>query len=168
MSDLNQENVVELPVVYSRPSLPIPSEAIARQEDMDHWPHLKGINVQKINAEIGLLTGSDVPQALQPIEFKAGKNGGQFATHTTLGWVINGPLGRTTLKSPTANFIQANKTLEQQFHEYCNLEFNDKMYESKISMLQNDCRALDIMEQTIKLENSHYEITLPWKFTPAP
>ena len=63
----------------------------------------------------------DVPQALQPMEFKASKNGGPFATRTKLGWVINGPLGRTTLKSPTANFVQANKTLEQQFQEYCNL-----------------------------------------------
>lgn len=165
-SDLNQENVVDLPVVYSRPSLPIPSEAIARQEDVDRWPHLKGINVQQIDAEIGLLIGSDVPQALQPMEFKASKNGGQVATRTTLGWVINGPLGRSTLKSPTANFVQANKTLEQLFQEYCNLEFNYKMYDSKISMSQNDRRALDIMEQTVKLENSHYEIALPWKKYP--
>jgi len=64
VSDLNQENVVELPVVYSIPSFPIPSEAIARQEDMDHWPHLEGINVQQIDAEIGLLIGRDVTQAL--------------------------------------------------------------------------------------------------------
>jgi len=85
--------------------------------------------------------------------FKASKNGGPFATRTKLGWVINGPLGRTTLKSPTANFIQAKNTLEQQFQEYCNPEFNNKMYDSKISTSQNDHRALDIMEQAVKLEN---------------
>lgn len=133
---------------------------------MDRWPHLKGINVQQIEAAIGLLIGSDVPQALQPMEFKASKNGGPFATRTMLGWVINSPLGRATLESPTANFVQANKTLEQQFQEYCNLEFNDKMYDLKISMSENDRRALDIMEQTVKLENGHYKIALSWKCTP--
>jgi len=158
VSDLNQENEVGLPVVYSRPSLPIPSEAIARQEDVDRWPHLEGINVQQIDAEIGLVIGRDVPQALRPMVFKASKNGGPFATRTKLGWVINGPLGRTTLKSPTANFVQANKTLEQQSQEYyCNPEFNNKMYDSKISTSQNDRRALDIMEKAVKLENVPFE-----------
>ena len=118
-----------------RPSLPIPSEAIARQEDVDRWPRLKGINVQQTDAEIGLLIGSDVPQALQPMTFKASKNGGPFATRTMLGLVFNGPPRRTTLKSPTANFVQPNKTLEQQFQEYCNLEFKDKTYDSKISFV---------------------------------
>lgn len=64
VSDLNQENVVELPMVYSRPSLPIPSDAIAQQEDIDHSrPYVKGIDIPHIEAEIGLLIRSDVPQA---------------------------------------------------------------------------------------------------------
>ena len=48
---------------------------------MDRWPHLKGIKVQQIDAEIGLLIGSDVPQALQPMEFKASKK----VDHARLG-----------------------------------------------------------------------------------
>lgn len=40
------------------------------------------------------------------------------------------------------------------------------MYESKTSMSQNDRKALNVMEETVKLENSHYEIALPWKFYP--
>ena len=35
-----------------------------------------------------------------------------------------------------------------------------------IATSQNDRRALDIMEQTVKLENGHYEIALPWKMYP--
>ena len=92
-SDLSEKNTVQLPKVYSRPNLPIPHEAIARQEDVDRWPYLKGSNIP--HAEIGLLIGSDVPEALQPKEMRQSEHGGPFATHTVLGWVFNGPLGRT-------------------------------------------------------------------------
>ena len=35
-----------------------------------------------------------------------------------------------------------------------------------MSMSQNDQRALNIMEGTVKLPNGHYEIGLPWKNNP--
>ena len=78
-------------MVYSRPSLPVSTNAIGTQEDVTRWPHLKGITVPNIEAEIGLLIGSDVPQVLQPIEVRESKNGGPFATRTVFGWVLNGP-----------------------------------------------------------------------------
>ena len=94
------------------------------------------------------------------------KNGGPFATRTVFGWVLNGPLGRTGPEEATANFIDANANLSKQFEDYYNLEFNDSSYEPKMSMSQNDRRALEIMESTVKLSNSHYEIGLPWKNNP--
>ena len=162
-SDLSENNTVQLPHVYSRPSLPIPPEAIARQEDVDRWPHLKGVNISHIDAEIGLLIGSDVPEALQPREMRPSENGGPFATRTVLGWVLNGPLGRAaTTQVSAANFVQGSKTLDKQFHDFCNLEFSDTFYESTLK----DQKALNIMEETVKLENGHYEMALPWKFYP--
>ena len=149
--DLSEENVVHLPMVYSRPSLPIPPDAIANQEDVNRWPYLKGIELPRIEAEIGLLIGSDVPEALQPKETRESKNAGPFATRTNLGWVINGPLGRDKPKVPSANFVQAHTTLDQQFQEFCNREFNDLFYDSKPSMSLNHKKALDIMEETVKL-----------------
>lgn len=74
--------------MYSRPSLPVPKDAISRQEDVNRWPHLDGVKIESINADIGLLIGSDVPQALQPGEIKQSQNGGPFATRTALGWVL--------------------------------------------------------------------------------
>ncbi|KAL9989490.1 hypothetical protein ACROYT_G004049 [Oculina patagonica] len=166
-SDLNESNKVPLPLVYSRSSLPIPSEAIAKQEDVDRWPYLKGVQIAHIDAEIGLLIGSDVPEALQPKEMRPSENGGPFATLTVLGWVLNGPLGRsTTTKVSTVNFLQGTKTLDEQFHDFCNQEFNDSSYESKTSMSLNDRKALNIMKETVQLQNGHYEMALPWKFYP--
>ena len=164
--DLSESNTVELPMVYSRPSLPIPPEAIARQEDVDRWPYLKGVNITHIDAEIGLLIGSDVPKALQPQEMRPSEDGGPFATRTVLGWVLNGPLGRRSKKSPTANFVQVDKSLDKQFQQFFDLEFNDSNLASKASMSLNDQRALETMKETVKIEDGHYEMALPWKTYP--
>ena len=91
ITDLAGNCDINLPMMYSRPSLPLPREAIGKQEDVNRWPYLSGVEIQSINAEIGLLIGSDVPQALQPCEIRQSQNGGPFATRTVLGWVLNGP-----------------------------------------------------------------------------
>ena len=124
--------------------------------------------IPHIEAEISLLIGSDVPQSLQPHEIRKSENGGPFATKTVLGWILNGPLGRDTPKSPTVNFsIQVSKTLEEQFHDFANQEFNDSNLNSKASMSLNDRRVLDTMKETVQLKDSHYEIALPRKTYPS-
>ena len=166
VSDIGNQNLIELPMVYSRPSLPVSTVAIGTQEDVNRWPHLKGIDVPRIEAEIGLLIDSDVPQAMQPTELRESKNGGPFAMRTVLGWMLSGPLGRKDTKVPTSNLIDTTANLSKQFEDFCNLEFNDSSYEPKMSMSQNDQNALNIMEGTVKLSNGHYEIGLPWKNNP--
>ena len=162
ISNLERKCNIELANVYSRPDLPVPKDAISKQEDVNRWPHLNGVKISSINSDIGLLVGSDVPQALQPFEVRESKNGGPFAARTALGWVLNGPLGRNKEKIPAANFIQANQTLEQQFRSYCDLEFNDSKYDAKSAMSQDDRKTLGIMEESATMRNGHYEIALPW------
>ena len=94
------------------------------------------------------------------------ENGGPFATRTLLEWVLNGPLSREDVETPTVNFVQVNSNFDRCFEQFCNMEFNDMTYESKTSMSQNDKRALEIMEQSAKLIDGHYEIRLPWKNYP--
>ena len=119
-----------------------------------------------LESEIGQLIGSNVPEALQPLEVRPSQNGGPYATRTALGWVLNGPLGRKGNKDSIANFIDANTQLNQQFESFCNMEFNDSIFDSRVSMSRNDKRALDIMNDTVKLEKGHYVIALPWKYYP--
>ncbi|XP_028415393.1 uncharacterized protein LOC114538415 [Dendronephthya gigantea] len=166
ISDLAGNSEINLPTVYSRPNLPIPKDAIGRQEDVNRWPYLTGIRINSIDADIGLLIGSDVPEALQPREMRQSQNGGPFATRTALGWVLNGPLGRNGTKTSTANLAQANLTLDEKFENHCNYEFNDYKYDTNPTMSQNDRKALGIMEESVKMENDHYEIALPWKNYP--
>ena len=169
VSDLDNRSRVELSKVYSTQSLPVRSDCIGKQEDVERWPYLRDIVIPHIDAEIGLLIGSDVPEILQPYEVRLSENGGPYASRTLLGWVLNGPLGREEDSSnPIVNYIQTDRTgsLNEQFEKFCNMEFNDATYETKASMSQNDKKALGIMEQTAKLVNGHYEIGLPWKNNP--
>ena len=96
------------------------------------------------------------------------EDGGPFATKTLFGWVLNGPLGREDVENPTSNFLQVENNLDQCFEQFCNMEFNDLTYESKVSMSKNDIKALEIMKQSARLVSGHYEIRLPWKDYPPP
>ena len=166
--DLDNQNCVELPNVYSTPILPIRPECIGKQEDVERWPHLTGISIPHIDAEIGLLIGSDAPEILQPRETRMSEDGGPFATKTLFGWVLNGPLSREDVGNPTSNFLQVENNLDQRFEQFCNMEFNDVTDESKVSMSKNDVKALEIMKQSARLVSGHYEIRLPWKDYPPP
>ena len=123
--------------------------------------------ILEINAEVSLLIGSDVPQALAPLEIWRGEKGEPYATRTPLGWLINGPLGRTSSAPHLASFINADVQLNEQFKKFCNMEFNDSAFSNKTSMSQEDHRAQDIMNKSNKLEEGHYELALPWQQRPA-
>ena len=59
-----------------------------------------GIDLPRIEAEIGLLIGSDVLRAMKPKEVRESNNGGPFAMRTILRWMLSGPLGRKETKYP--------------------------------------------------------------------
>ena len=166
--NLDETNYVELSNVFSRPRLPVSKDCMANQSDVERWSHLVGIEIPQIDADVGLLIGSDVPEALQPLEVRRSNNGGPFAARTIFGWVLNGPLGRTVNQLPTSNLVDASFKLElnQQFESFCNMEFNDSIYDPKTSLSQNDRKAIKIMEASVKHKDGHYEIALPWKNYP--
>ena len=85
MSDLDENHFVHLPTLYTRPEIPVSKEDIPTQEDVDQWPHLDGVFIPQVDAEIGLLIASDVPEALDPVEVKHSQNGGPYATRTWTG-----------------------------------------------------------------------------------
>lgn len=49
--DLDEENLVELQVVFTKTSLPVTTESIASQQDVNKWPYLSGVKVPNINAQ---------------------------------------------------------------------------------------------------------------------
>ena len=85
---------------------------------------------------------------------------------TLLGWTINGPLGRNGSAKRTSNFIRADTALDQQFQRFCNIKFNDSLLDNERAMSLEDKRVLNIMESTAVLKEGHYEIAMPWRYSP--
>lgn len=88
-----KENIyIDLPEIYSHRDIPVSKENIPEQDDLKRWPQLHGIQLSHINADIGLLIGSDAYKAMEPWEVIHSEDDGPYAVRTVLGWVINGPL----------------------------------------------------------------------------
>ncbi|XP_074655650.1 uncharacterized protein LOC141909164 [Tubulanus polymorphus] len=161
---------VGMPIVPVKPKLPIDRSDIPRQEEIDRWVHLDGVRVSRVDAEVGLIIGSDNSLALEPIEVRSSSRGGPYAVKTIFGWAVNGPLctknNRSQPKSCSIKScsIKSDESLNKQFEVYCNMEFNDLNTNNLSGMSYDDKRALTIMESTVKLtDDGHYELSLPWK-----
>ena len=90
-----------------------------------------------------------------------------YATKTALGWVLNGPLGRAPSNLQlTSNFATTDTKLSKQFEQFCNFEFNDCQFDYKPAVSSEDKRAIEIMKETVCMENGHYQIALPFRNYP--
>ena len=161
--DLDENYFVELPSVFSVPSLLVSKDSIPTQEDVISFPYLRDLQIQTIDSDIGLLIGCDVPKALEPHETRLSQGQGPFATRTIFGWTVNGPLVRMGQPQPVCNFVKADEELNRQFRTFCDWEFSDSICVSKPAMSKEDKRALSIMRESICLKEGHYQIDLPWK-----
>ena len=125
------------------------------------------MQIPRIDADIGLQVGSNALEILEPKGVIPSQCGGPYATRTIFGWVVTDPCGGSThTNAYTANFNKTDLQLNEQFKNYCNMEFNDSAYGEATSMTTNDKRALEIMSDLIELKDGHYQIALPWRDNP--
>ena len=149
----------------------IPSEQDARQ-----WPHLRDIKLPSIREkEVRLIIGTNVPDAFWVLEERRGNRGEPYAIRTPLGWTLMGPMERSDREDChlNVNFVRSSEALRQddnclvrQLERLWDVENAGVIPESKLSMSVEDKRALAIMEQSVKLEDGHYQIALPWRQNP--
>lgn len=92
MAGLKCDDFCELPKTFTQEYMPVHSGNIPRQRDLQGWPHLKHVHLPEIDAGIELLIGTNVPEALEPLQIIHRVNGGPYAIRTMLGWTVNGPL----------------------------------------------------------------------------
>ena len=164
ISDLDENNFIALPVLYTRTEIPVTKDDIPTQEDVDLWPHLSGVYLPNICAEIRLLIASDVPEALDPLEVKNSEHGGPYALRTRISWVVNGPLGRYHQGAhSTSFFVKADTELQQMVENYYNLDFNESIADNRTELSQDERRFMASVEESTLLKDGHYEIPLPFK-----
>ena len=106
-------------------------EDIFTQDDVDKWPHLTGVHLPKVDAEIGLLIASDVPEVLDPLTVKHSQDGYPYSSRTSVGWVVDGPLTRCLRGSRSSNFfIKADIELHQMVQQFYNRDFGESIADS--------------------------------------
>ena len=166
--DLDNTVSIDIPQAFVVRKLNISKDAVATQEDVKSWPYLNDLVLptKLEDCTVNLLIGVNIPEALQPEEIRRGENGGSFAVRTKFGWTLNGPLGQTEAAAAQCYMASTNQTsdlLSEQLRKYFNHEFDDCISDDKKLMSANDKKALKIFEESAKLYDGHYVLTIPWK-----
>ena len=79
-----------------------------------------------------------------------------------------GPLGSCDSDCFSVNFVRHDdEMLHQQMERMLRSDFNEPMVSSKVAMSIEDQRALTQMEGSVKLVLGHYQLGLPWRYSPA-
>ena len=141
---------------------------IVTADDLQKWPHLCDVHINTIDSDIGLLIGVNVPKAIEPWDVISSADEGPFAVKTALGWVINGPLdvGPDSSNYTYNTYVTVNRIdarLEEQVRYQFNQEFCERVIDDVPEPSMDDKRFLEFVTNSVRFENGHYVIGLPFK-----
>ncbi|KAJ8349111.1 hypothetical protein SKAU_G00277000 [Synaphobranchus kaupii] len=168
ISNIDGEGHIELPEVYTQVKIPVSKQNLLTQSDLKKWPYLGEIQLRKIEADVELLIGLNVPKAMEPWQVINSQGNGPYAVKTLLGWVVNGPLSscpateESGSRSVTANRISMEKLKDMLVQQY-NQDFPEKDHEEKKEMSCEDKRFVDLATSSVMLKNKHYHLPLPFR-----
>ena len=83
---LTLNEYIHLDRVWTANNLPVSKRSIPCTEDIRDWPHLQGISLPKLDKEVSILIGSNVPEAHCVFEERRGRHKQPCAARTLLGW----------------------------------------------------------------------------------
>ncbi len=138
------------------------------QKEISKWPYLDRVKIPHIEANIDLLIGANASQVMEPWEIINSYGNGPYAIRTLLGWVVNG-LSETSstcrdeigTHSVTVNRISI-KRLEELLQSQYNHNFSENIVE-KEEMSREDLQFMEIMTNSVKLQEGHYSLRLPFR-----
>lgn len=180
VTDLNGKNPVELPRAYTRQEIPADTGQIPTPEIVSRIDHLKEIASQ-IPAydpalEIGMLIGSNCPNALIPLRVVPNEGDGPFALQLKHGWTVSGPFHLTS--EPSTNKVTVNRITVKETEsikeiitpksllKMFELDFSENASNNlpeELGHSQEDRRFLTKVSKEIRLTEGHYEIPLPFR-----
>lgn len=146
--DINGVNVLELPPVYTEPTLPASRTDVISPEDNENYLYLSDIELPRFDSDVGILIGVNVPKAMEPSDVIHNVDNGPFAVKTLLGWMINGPLKIHATSNNT--YVSVNRVnaklinnLEEQIRNQFNHDFNERTIDDKCEPSKEDRRFLE-------------------------
>ena len=128
---------------------------------MEKWPHLSGVHLHRVDADVGLVLACDVPEVLDPLEIKHTQDGGPSALRTSVGWAVTGPLTPYRHGVRASSFlIRVETELQRLVKDFYNRDFDESIAYHQTELSQEEHRFLERMKESTKLKNGHYEIAL--------
>ena len=120
-----------------------------------------------IDAEIGLLIGTNAPKTMEPWKVINSKEGGPYAVKTRLGWVDDGLLNDCSGTEGQLRQVHSNRiavvNLDDLVRQNFNHDLPEKVYEEKAEMSIEDKQFMHIMSTSAKMIDGHYQLKLPFK-----
>ncbi|XP_031438690.2 uncharacterized protein LOC116224090 [Clupea harengus] len=166
VSELEGNNFLPLPEVFTQRSMPVTKDDIPTQADLRKWPYISEVQLLQIDSGIDLLIGMNAANLMEPWQVINSQEDGPYAVRTLLGWVVNGPLGGCSKgvdkATVTANRISLVNLQELLVSQY-NTDFNERVYDEKSEMSVDDKKFLNIANASVKVIEGHYCINLPFK-----
>ena len=166
VSSLDKANTVELAEVYAVDSLPIKPNPPLVDSNISEWSHLKDLRFPRIpQGKVMLLIGISSPELFWTLDERRGRPYQPYAVRTILGWSLIGSGTKNGNRNSLVNFVRkSDELLEKQ------VECLWKMDEVKPSgmlleheMSKNDRYALKLMQDSKRLIDGHYQLSLPWR-----
>lgn len=160
--DLNLENEIQMPSLYTKDNLPVSRSHIPTSDDISQYPHLRDIDIPQLDCSIDLLIGNNVPDAYTPHQVRTGEQGTPHATKTRLGWILwngvrnsesgHGSCGITVMRTEVIKIKEAEtmRELDQLVRQSMNIEFPEKGEEDRKEMSQEDKLFLRKVENSVE------------------
>ncbi|XP_074649022.1 uncharacterized protein LOC141904335 [Tubulanus polymorphus] len=168
--ELSSNEAVTLPTMFSLDELPVSEDHMPTKDEIAEWPHLDGIHMtRRLGKPVGLMIGSNVPDAFTPLEIRTGPAGSPYATRSRLGWITwnitrmdqrsgSKPVNRTW------NTEESDlKFIESRLKETFNFDFPEKRINDKKEWSHEDQEFMNTIQKRITFRDGHYEIPLPLK-----
>ncbi|XP_041458410.1 uncharacterized protein LOC121410406 isoform X2 [Lytechinus variegatus] len=168
IQSLNGDVELEIPSLWTIDRLPTSRQSIPVQEDVDKWPHLRGIELPNVaESDIRLLIGSDVPEAFWVEEERRGRRKEPYAIRSPLGWTVMGPTSsRFTSRKGSVNNVTIDSHLQFQLERFWQMDKMPGDEADQPAESTEDRRAKQMMEDSVTLTDGHYQLGLPWRRQP--
>jgi hypothetical protein len=178
LSDSNGHNSIEMPKMYTREDIPVNHDQIPKRRILKEWPHLMPIIDRipeyKPSLEIGILIGSNCPEALQPLQVVPSSGRGPFAVRYQFGWTVNGPVHvKTDSNGVTCHRIlisdiehTTDGITADKISKLFTLDFSERdigTVPGELGQSFEDRRFLSTVQENITTVDGHYQIPLPLK-----
>jgi hypothetical protein len=161
--DLEENEKVMLPLVYSKAELPIDRDEIPNRSEISDFTYLNEVPFQFVDANVGLLIGMNVPDVLKPLEIVGSDTAGPYASRHKLGWALNGPLTSSSDSTHVHRIkIENRDHIENQLKYMWNHDYQDNAANEKGRSLEDRQWEKKVSSATV-LQNGHYEVPLPFK-----